>query len=447
VRSPIDPLAVRWHRAPEAGKPRRGGGQRTAQAPWFTAPGATEPLGLVALTIAIAGVSINLRPLLTSLPPLFTEMQRQYGLTTGELSLLAATPVACFGLFSALAVPLVRRIPEEWLVTVALLVLGLSLAPRGALSGALLFPATAVAASAVAVMNVLVLSLIKRRRPDRVGALMGVYLLALYLGAASGSGASALIYQWFDGSLPLALGVWAAPAIVAFLVWLPQLRGAAPARTSAPRSAGRHLLRQPLAWHVAGFMGLQSVIYYATLSWLPTLLRDRGATAEEAGYLASLLSVGALATAWVFPVIAHRMQGQRLLVAVAVAVSAATIGGVAFAPLRTAAVWCLLMGLAQGAALGLALFFAIARSGSSETTSYLAAASQTFGYTLATVGPLVVGVARSASGGWRIPMGVLLAVTAAELAVGLLAARPVTIEEIVGRERNRPGGGLTASQE
>ena len=48
--------------------------------------------------------------------------------------------------------------------------------------------------------------------------------------------------------------------------------------------------RYPLAWHVTLFMGLQSLLYYAALSWLPTILRDRGASADTAGNLLALMS-------------------------------------------------------------------------------------------------------------------------------------------------------------
>ncbi len=34
--------------------------------------------------------------------------------------------------------------------------------------------------------------------------------------------------------------------------------------------------RHAITWHVTIFMGMQSLLYYATLSWLPTMLRDRG---------------------------------------------------------------------------------------------------------------------------------------------------------------------------
>ena len=74
-------------------------------------------------------------------------------------------------------------------------------------------------------------------------------------------------------------------AALAFVVWLPQWRYRPPAAgpsgpdwRNGPPSARVAVTRHALAWQVTAFMGLQSLSYYAALSWLPTLLRDRGAT-------------------------------------------------------------------------------------------------------------------------------------------------------------------------
>ena len=50
----------------------------------------------------------------------------------------------------------------------------------------LLFPGTVVAAAAIALMNVLLPSLVKRRRPDQAGLLIGLYLMSLAAGAIIG---------------------------------------------------------------------------------------------------------------------------------------------------------------------------------------------------------------------------------------------------------------------
>ncbi|MEU8967284.1 MFS transporter, partial [Streptomyces sp. NPDC048491] len=53
--------------------------------------------------------------------------------------------------------------------------------------------------------------------------------------------------------------------------------------------------------------------------------------------------------------------------------------------------------------------------------------AQTVGYLLAAVGPLAAGAVHQATGGWTIPIALVLGVCAAALAVGLFAARDRTV--------------------
>src|SRR5262249_61681930 len=79
-------------------------------------------------------------------------------------------------------------------------------------------------------------------------------------------------------------------------------------------------------------MGLQSVIDYSTLSWLPTLFRDRGADAVNAGTLLALMNLGNGITALLLPVIAHRTRDQRWLAAFTAIIAAVGLAGGAVAP-------------------------------------------------------------------------------------------------------------------
>src|SRR5215467_10463382 len=283
------------------------------------AGGPRRPYEITLLVVAVAAAGFNLRTAITSLPPLFPDLQTQLHLSTATLSLLAATPVICFGVVSAFAAWLNRQYGEELILLVALILLTAGLLLRGVAPGAMLFPGTVLAASSIAVLNVLLSSLAKRRWPERAGLLIGIYLTTLSVGAILSSLLSVPLYRSSGGSVRLALGIWAIPAALAVLLWLPQLRyrtaGTAPAADSGPRPAtgraGVKVYKYALTWEVTAFMGLQSLLYYAALSWLPTIFQDRGASAVTAGNLLALMGVGNLATSLIVPVLAHRLPSQR----------------------------------------------------------------------------------------------------------------------------------------
>jgi MFS transporter, CP family, cyanate transporter len=470
-----------------------------------TAPvkaGGTRTLERALLVIGVAALGFNLRGAITSLPPVFPELQDGLGLSTATISVLAATPVLCFAVFSAFAAWLSRRLGEERVLLVAIAALAAGLLLRGAAPGALLFPGTVLAAAAIAIMNVLLSSLIKRRWPERAGFLIGLYITALSVGAIIGSVVAVPLWNGTGGSVGLTLGWLAAPAALGVLLWLPQAghdtrprsaagaplagpaipddiaaipgdipvlfddtlavpgdvpaasdaraagdgpgapgaratpgaaasageRAAADAEPAArPAAAGARrrvaVHRYPIAWHVTLFMGLQSLLYYAALSWLPTILRDRGASADTAGNLLALMGVGNLAVSFLVPMVAQRMRAQHMLVVPTVAAMALGLAGVVYLPLGSAVAWVLILGAGQNAALSLAIFFTMARAPHPVAAASLSALAQSVGYLLASAGPLELGLLHSATGSWNLPVAVLFVLNGVLLFAGLLAAR------------------------
>src|SRR3984885_7323773 len=388
------------------------------------------------LVIAVTAAGFNLRTAIANLPPLFPDLQARLHLSPAALSLLAATPVICFGAAAAFAAWLNRRFGEEVVLLAALGVLTAGLLLRGAAPGIMLFPGTVLASSAIAILNVLLSSMIKRRSPERAGVLIGTYLTALCVGAIIASLLSVPLYHSSHGSVRLALGLWAGPAALATLLWLPQLRyRTAGVARPAPAPARIKVHRYALAWQVMAFMGLQSLLYYAALSWLPTIFQDRGTSAVTAGNLLALMAVGNLIAALIVPMLAHRAPDQRALVAPSMIAMGAGLAGALWAPLGGDWFWVLVLGIGQGACLALAIFFMVARAPDPGVAASLSAFAQSAGYLVASAGPLELGLLHSATGSWNIPVALLLVLCGAALVVGIFAARPLVLT-LPGKQPN-----------
>ncbi|MEA2246185.1 MAG: transporter, family, cyanate transporter, partial [Solirubrobacteraceae bacterium] len=376
------------------------------------------------LVLGVVLIAFNMRTAIAEIPPVLPDL----GLAPGAQSVLATVPVICFGL-AALASPALRgRLGEERGLLLVFIVLLAGVIMRAAWPGApsALFGGTVLAGCAIAVTNVLVPSLVRRRFAGHVGLMMGVYTAALAGGGALAAGTTVPLRD-ATGSLPLALGIWAVPIALAIAVWLPQRRHRALPAVPGGAEAFRALGRSPLAWQVTLFMGLMSLLYYGPLSWLPAIERDRGIDPATAGLLLSVLNLVSLPSTLVAPMLAHRMRDQRTAVAIGTILTMLGVAGILLAPASAALASVVVLGIGQGMTLPLALLMIVMRAGDDETAAHLSTMAQGVGYLLAAAGPLVMGLLHVWTGGWTVPLILLLGLTFLQLWVGLLAGRARTI--------------------
>jgi MFS transporter, CP family, cyanate transporter len=205
---------------------------------------------------------------------------------------------------------------------------------------------------------------------------------------------------------------------------------------AGPGSGALAMRKHALAWQVTLFMGVQSLSYYACLSWFPTMFRDHGASAAYAGGLLAVMNLGNAITALAVPVLAQRLPDQRLLAAAAIAATAAGLAGAGFGPHALAPGFILLLGLGQGATLGLGIYYTMARAPDPATAASLSSFAQGIGYLIASTGPLLIGFLHTATGGWSVPITALLGVAVVQLVTGWLAGRDLTVP---AREREPVG--------
>ena len=177
-----------------------------------------RPLAVVGLVL----VAINLRPAVTSLGPVLEEVRASLGMSAAVAGLLTSVPAVCFALVGSTAPLLARRWGTGGVIALGTTALALGLAVRPFASGTASFIAlTALALAGIALANVLLPVVVKQRFPNRVGAMTGLYSVALNLGASTAAAVTVpLTSGAFGGDWRLGLGVWAVIAAAALPPWI-----------------------------------------------------------------------------------------------------------------------------------------------------------------------------------------------------------------------------------
>jgi CP family cyanate transporter-like MFS transporter len=394
-----------------------------ADLPARPAPGGESRRAVIGVMAAIVLLALNLRTLVAGLPPLLEDIRDDLGLSGLVGGLLTTLPVLGFGAFAPLAPRLSRRVPVERLLVACALLTAVAAAVRGAGGLAPLFLGCALAGFAVAITQVLLPVFIRARHPSATGALTGAYSMSLTLGAALAAALAVPLEEWL-GSWEASLAAWSVPALVAAAVWAP---AAWRSRDVEDGEAPPGLWGNRLAWAVSLYMGMQSMAFYAGLSWIPTVLEDNGYSAGTAGALQALSALVQLTPAFAVPVLAARRSSQVGLLWWIVLLQLAGAIGLLLA-VDIAVVWIVILGIGQGGALGLGLILPVLRGGGAASVAGLTAMSLCVGYMVAAAGPWLLGAVHDAFGGWTVALILFAAMCLLELAPGLPASRARTLE-------------------
>jgi CP family cyanate transporter-like MFS transporter len=339
---------------------------------------------------------------------------------------LTSLPVFALGAASAAADKIGRR--TGWgngiLLAALLIFVGIVLRSSGSVAAA--FAGALLLGLGMGLGAVFVPALLKARAPARLGAAMGAYTLTLVASAMISVAATPAIDRFFGADWKPALGIWAVPACLAVLAWIPLRRIDIP--PISKRIGRMSLWKNPLAWAVAANMAMQSTLFYSLVTWLATLLIARGVPVAAAAVDLSIFFLVQLLSALVAPVLLARTRRQGLLASSIASVPGIAIVGALYGPLAWIPVWCALLGLALGAVFAFALSFLVLRAREPQAAAGLSGMAQTVGYLAASTGPLVLGIVRAAPDPRLASTLWMCALVVAAMVSASLAGRPAFVD-------------------
>lgn len=386
----------------------------------------SDALFLIAV-LAVVLAATNLRSPLTAVGPVVSDIVAYFKLSNVEAGLLTAVPLFMFAALSGFVGALSTRHPIERLMvlSVVMLLIGLYLRVLGTLPS--LYLGTGMVGLGICVGNVVMPGFVKKQFPEHVGIMTGVYSVAMNLTAALAAGLSVQIGSLLGMGWKGSLGVWIVPALLTLLIWLFLLlkvkkRGEADKKHTVEEK--HNLYTNSLAWNISLFMGLQSVIYYCLVAWLPMVLQSYGMQAEDAGWMLSYMQFAMIPISFIGPIIASRMVDQRPMMVVAGLSFISAILLLLFFEKDYAFAACMLFGVANGLSFGMAMLFFSIRTTSSNLAMRLSGMAQSVGYLLAGFGPLLFGALFDLSENWIYSFTFLLLIAVLLFYNGMRASAP-----------------------
>ena len=349
----------------------------------------TSPL-LFAIIAFIVG--LNLRPILASVGPLFSVLQREAGLTATQFSLLTTLPVAMMGLAALCGPWLLARIGAVRGIMLGLFILLVACSLRGfstSLTG--LMGTALLGGASIGTIQALMPALIKKAYTQTASTIMSLFSTGIMAGAAVAAASAEPLFSWL--TLKPALAMAGVLALLALMLWLPlvkQPQGEQTANESVTLSSSRTGL-------LLLFFGVGTGAYTLVLAWLPPLYIQAGWSARSSGYMLAWLTLTEVAAGFAVSALIGKFPDRRVPLITVLLLLLAGLLCLVFSPGTTPVLSTLLLGIGIGALFPLSLIVTFDHARTPAQAGKLLSKVQGGGYMIAALMPLVAGIVRDSS--------------------------------------------------
>lgn len=346
-----------------------------------------------------------LRTPLTSVGPIVSIIREDLGISNVIAGFLTTIPLITFAIVSMFAPKISNRFGMEHTLFYSIVIIALGMIIRSIGNLPTLILGTVFIGIGIAFGNVLIPSLFKLKFPLQIGLLTGFYTVSMNVSAGLAMGVSPTIatnkFGW-EGALisPIIL------TIITLIFWTPLLKGnKVDVSTFGNNSINKrkNLITSPLAWMITLAAGLQSLLFYCTVAWLPEILISQGFSTKEAGLMTSLMQYSQIPMTFLIPILAEKFSSQKSIVYMFTILYVIGFSGIFFEWTQLNFLWMICIGLAGGASFGLVLMLFTLRTKTAYEAAQISGFSQSFGYLLAAIGPVLFGYLHDTTNSWHLP--------------------------------------------
>lgn len=361
--------------------------------------------------LGIVLIGTVLRSPFTALPTILRDIAQGLGVEVSSLGILTSLPLLMFALFSAIASRLAQQIGLEHLFTYCLLLLTIGSVIR-IFNLPLLYLGTLIVGASIAIFNVLLPSMIQANQPQKISLLTTLYVTAMGISTAIASYLSVPITQassWKGLILVLSF-----LCLVTLLVWLPNHRHNHYLEGQQEKKSKENTLKSKSVWAIIVFGGLQSLLFYTSMTWLPTMAISAGLSNSDAALLASIFSLISIPFSMTIPSLTtHLSDGHRQIMLAIISIAGMIGIAMLLYPSDNFLYWLvahLLIGTACSALFPYLMVCFSLKTSSPEKTAQLSGLAQTGGYILAAFGPTLFGYSFDLFQSWIPAVLALLAI-------------------------------------
>lgn len=369
--------------------------------------------------------AVNMRGGLVLIGPLIPILKVYFELSNTQLALLAGIPMLCFSASSLLMNYVTRLGSSNSIIRFALTILALALVARAFTGLAGLFIATFLLGIAIAIMNFEIPVWVKEHAEDAAGFMTGVYVTIMGVFAAISIAITVPLSELNSLSWRMSMVPWMVIAALTALYWWIKVPVSRIHQESQPIHFWRsQLFKSPKAWALVFFFGFESMTFYATATWFPTLLTGKGFTLTQAalaisvsGLLGSMIGLAA-------PHYISKVRDQRLVLSFVSILSGLSFLMISLQSGAILILWLALANIGISIAFPMALLLSSTKALNPEDTRILSTMMQSIGYILSASGPFLMGQVFEISGSWNTALQAVAIICLLQTIMAIIVGKP-----------------------
>lgn len=384
----------------------------------------TKQTNKVIILLGIILLGMILRTPITSVGAIIGPLKNLLEINNTVAGLITTIPLIAFAIFSPFVAKISNKIGLEKTLYLAAIVTSIGLLLRFYINTSVFFVTTFIIGVGLTVGNVLLPGLAKKYFPENLGVMTGFYAVVMNVSASVAAGIGYPILSSNVGgekfSTGLAVNIWLIVSILNIVIYAIITKNSKSERIEDKKSGGKGYLRNLKMWSVMLSMGLQSALFYCSVSWFAEIMISKGFTPSEAGLLLSISQFAQFPSTFLVPVLAEKIKNKLIIpIFIAMGYVASLIGMIYIqGNFALMTIYIVLFALAGGGSFSYVMYLFSAKSKNEEEAADISGLAQAGGYWLAAIFPPLLGYVRDVLN-WDVAIYILI-MTASLLFITLL---------------------------
>ena len=385
----------------------------------------TKQTNKVIILLGIILLGMILRTPITSVGAIIGPLKNLLEINNTVAGLITTIPLIAFAIFSPFVAKISNKIGLEKTLYLAAIVTSIGLLLRFYINTSVFFVTTFIIGVGLTVGNVLLPGLAKKYFPENLGVMTGFYAVVMNVSASVAAGVSyPILISNIGGekfSTGLAVNIWLIVSILNIVIYAIITKNNKSERIiEDKKTGGKGYLRSLKMWSVMLSMGLQSALFYCSVSWFAEIMISKGFTPSEAGLLLSISQFAQFPSTFLVPVLAEKIKNKLIIpIFIAMGYVASLIGMIYIqGNFALMTIYIVLFALAGGGSFSYVMYLFSAKSKNEEEAADISGLAQAGGYWLAAIFPPLLGYVRDVLN-WDVAIYILI-MTASLLFITLL---------------------------